>query len=68
MPVRLHNHDEILTETREASAGEAAKALKLIMEDGFDWSDGLPIAAETTARYSKKKLGVVMKDPRHYTR
>ncbi|MEK1928558.1 MAG: hypothetical protein AAAC47_02000, partial [Pararhizobium sp.] len=48
MPVRLHTHDEILVETKEKDVHLAAEILREEMMRGFDWTDGLPIAAETT--------------------
>jgi DNA polymerase len=48
MPVALHTHDEVVVETRERDVEDAAGCLKLTMEEGFDWSEGLPIAADTT--------------------
>lgn len=55
MPVRLHTHDEVLVETPEFAADNAAFCLKAVMEQGFDWSEGLPIAADTvTGRWYSK--------------
>lgn len=57
MPVRLHTHDEVLVEAIEADTAPAAVALRDFMEMGFDWTEGLPLAAETTIGrwYSKCK-------------
>jgi DNA polymerase len=46
-PVVLHTHDEVVCETEEQYADEVAQALCAVMEEGFTWSAGLPIAAET---------------------
>jgi DNA polymerase len=55
MKVVLHTHDEIVTEV-EAQRAEAGEIfLKRVMEQGFDWSTRLPIAADTTiARWYSK--------------
>ncbi len=55
--VRAHTHDEVLVQCPEEAAGWIAKQLTQIMEEGFDWSEGLPLKAEPTiARwYSKCK-------------
>jgi DNA polymerase len=59
-PVTLHTHDEIVLETEEGYAGQAAITLCSLMERGFDWSKGLPIAAETTVgRWYTKSKGSV---------
>lgn len=53
--VRLHTHDEVVTEVDEAEA-EAMLAEQLrIMCLGEEWSEGLPIAAEgsVSRRYNK---------------
>ena len=55
MPVRLHTHDEVLVEVREEFADYAAATLADVMEEGFAWTEGLPIAADTvTARWYSK--------------
>jgi DNA polymerase len=60
MPTTLHTHDEIVSETDEEDAGQAAVTLRAVMERGFDWSKGLPIAAETTVgRWYTKARGSV---------
>jgi hypothetical protein len=55
--VRLHTHDEILLETADYRAKSDAKWLVEVMSAGFDWTDGLPIAADATIGrwYSKSK-------------
>ena len=57
MPVRLHTHDEVLVEVTERRVAEAGAVLWREMVRGFEWSDGLPLAADiVTARwYSKSK-------------
>lgn len=42
----LHTHDEIGGEVDEAQAGAFAERLNAVMVRGFDWSAGLPLAAE----------------------
>jgi len=60
MPVRLHTHDEILVETEERYAPGAASSLLECMEEGYGWSKGLPIAAETVVgRWYTKSKGSV---------
>jgi len=60
MPTTLHTHDEIVSETEEDYADQAALTLRAVMERGFDWSKELPIAAETQVGrwYSKNKASV----------
>jgi DNA polymerase I-like protein with 3'-5' exonuclease and polymerase domains len=41
-----HTHDELLLEAPEAKAEEVVKRLVEKMTSGFDWADGLPLAAE----------------------
>ena len=57
MPTCLHTHDEVVVETEERRAADAAALLRRFMVNGFDWTAGLPIAADTvTARfYTKNK-------------
>jgi hypothetical protein len=57
MKPRGHTHDEVLVETEESHAGEAAAVLRRHMLMGFDWSEGLPLESEETAStwYSKAK-------------
>lgn len=57
MPVVGHTHDEVLTEPREEEADDAAQLLHDVMVEGFDWSEGLPLAAEATTNwyYTKAK-------------
>lgn len=42
----LHTHDEIGVEVDETEALPFSKRLKEVMVRGFDWSQGLPLAAE----------------------
>jgi DNA polymerase len=49
--VRLHTHDEILVETLDGAGKQMAIELGLIMQHGFDWSDGLPLTSEETIAY-----------------
>ena len=57
MPARLHSHDEIVVQALEADADWAATTLGALMETGFSWTKGLPIAADTTVGrwYTKNK-------------
>jgi DNA polymerase I-like protein with 3'-5' exonuclease and polymerase domains len=50
-PVRLHTHDEILLETSAASAPKLAETLRLVMQQGFSWSKGLPLMSEESVAY-----------------
>lgn len=54
-PVRAHTHDEVLTEVNVSRAEEIEEILIDVMEQGFDWSVGLPIKAEGTIAYSYSK-------------
>lgn len=58
MPVVGHTHDEAMTEPDENDAEDAAAVLHEYFTDGFPWSEGLPLAAETTIApyYSKSKF------------
>lgn len=58
MPVVGHTHDEIVTEVDEKDAADAASVLSEYMLDGFDWTEGLPLACETTTNwyYTKAKV------------
>jgi DNA polymerase bacteriophage-type len=51
MPVRLHTHDEILTETSPDHAEMVAEDLHQVMCHGFDWSEGLPLMSEESVAY-----------------
>jgi len=55
--VRLHTHDEILVECPEEAAGHVRDNLRWIMQQGFDWSGGLPIMSEEIVApyYTKAK-------------
>jgi DNA polymerase len=50
-PTRLHTHDEILLEVDAGWATHAASRLSEVMQQGFDWSEGLPIMSEETVAY-----------------
>ena len=54
----LHTHDEILLHVPEAQAEAAARYLIYVMQLGFKWSEGLPLAAKPTTNfwYSKAKV------------
>ena len=53
-----HTHDEIIAETLETAAEEAAEQLREIMTAPRDWAAGLPLRAETTTNwYYTKALG-----------
>lgn len=45
----LHTHDEVGGEVGEDSASGFADRLEEVMTRGFDWSEGLPLAAEITS-------------------
>lgn len=47
----LHTHDEVGAEVPEASAGAFAERLKSVMTRGFDWTEGLPLAAEVSTSW-----------------
>ena len=55
LPVRLHTHDEILVEVEPDEAEGAAWMLRGIMQEGFAWSDGLPLMSEETTAYCYTK-------------
>jgi hypothetical protein len=56
MPVvRAHTHDEILVEVHVDRAEDVAERLVAVMEQGFEWSAGLPLKAEATVGYSYSK-------------
>jgi DNA polymerase len=58
MQTRLHTHDEVLVEVGEDAHRDAALALRKVMEEGWDWSEGLPIKADTVvARWYTKNEG-----------
>jgi hypothetical protein len=50
-PVRLHTHDEILMECYVGLAERVSEKLSEVMQQGFDWSEGLPINSEETIAY-----------------
>jgi len=55
--VRATTHDEILVETSPDKASMIARRLRAIMQQGFDWTEGLPLMSEETIApyYSKHK-------------
>lgn len=57
MPVVGHTHDEVVTEVDDHEVASAKNVLHQYFVDGFEWSEGLPLAAETTASwfYTKSK-------------
>jgi DNA polymerase len=48
---RLHTHDEILVECAAENAEYIATRLARIMQEGFDWSEGLPLMSAEQAGY-----------------
>lgn len=62
LPVRLHTHDEIVCEVEERFAERARETLRNIMQEGFDWSDGLPLMSEESfgLYYTKQEGGHVL--------
>jgi DNA polymerase len=46
-----HTHDEVITEAPEDKAEAFAKQLEAAMVRGFDWTEGLPLAAEVEVDY-----------------
>lgn len=58
LPAIGHTHDEVVTEPKEEDAADAAAVLHEYFTDGFEWSKGLPLAAETTINwyYTKSKV------------
>jgi len=53
--VRLHTHDEVLLETPAHHAAETERLLRVTMQRGFDWSEGLPLMSEETLGYYYSK-------------
>jgi DNA polymerase len=49
--IRLHTHDEILLETSAEAAEYDACTLRWFMQQGFDWSEGLPLMSEESVAY-----------------
>jgi DNA polymerase len=47
----LHTHDEVGGEVDETKAGAFAERLHSTMVRGFDWSEGLPLAAEVSTSW-----------------
>jgi DNA polymerase len=52
-----HTHDEVVLECNEDNAVMVTAALYEVMTRGFDWSEGLPIAAEQQVGYYYSKAG-----------
>lgn len=50
-----HTHDELLLEADEDKAPEVVKRLVTKMTSGFDWADGLPLAAEPAMSFYYSK-------------
>lgn len=50
-----HTHDELLLECDEDKAPEVVNRLVTKMTTGFDWADGLPLAAEPAASFYYSK-------------
>lgn len=46
-----HTHDEVINEVDEDQAWAFAEHLEQVMVEGFDWSEGLPLAAEIEVNY-----------------
>lgn len=61
MPVVMHTHDEVVTETPEWAVDQTARALKHLMERSDDWAEGLPLAAEITSSWFYSKAAKEMK-------
>lgn len=55
-------HDEVICEVDETRAWAFAEQLEAVMVEGFQWSQGLPLAAETTVNWYYSK-GPGMKRP-----
>jgi DNA polymerase len=55
MPVRLHTHDEVLVECAVEHAERAQAELRAVMQQGFDWSHGLPLMSDETVAYYYSK-------------
>jgi hypothetical protein len=49
--VRLHTHDEILLEVSPEDVDLATGMLGRVMQQGFDWSEGLPLMSEESVAY-----------------
>ena len=50
-----HTHDEVVAEVNDGTEDVAMRGLGLVMRQGFDWSDGLPIMSEETSGYYYSK-------------
>ena len=53
--VRLHTHDEVLLECPLEAAEHVKTELRHVMQQGFDWSQGLPLMSEETVAYYYSK-------------
>jgi DNA polymerase bacteriophage-type len=53
--VRWHVHDEVGVEVTKQHADAAAELLKDTMQEGFDWSEGLPLMSEESVAYHYTK-------------
>jgi len=53
--VRLHTHDEVLLECPIEAAEHVKAELRHVMQQGFDWSQGLPLMSEETVAYYYSK-------------
>jgi hypothetical protein len=47
----LHTHDEVGGEVSTAKARAFAERLETVMTQGFDWTEGLPLAAEISTAW-----------------
>lgn len=58
MPVIGSTHDEVVVEVDEADEQDARNVIHEYFVDGFDWTDGLPLAAEVSSNlyYTKAAL------------
>ena len=54
-PVQLHTHDEVLLSVPLTDAIAAKRRLRAVMQQGFDWSKGLPLMSEETIGYCYSK-------------
>jgi len=51
-----HTHDEVIGEVDETKASGFAERLHSVMVKGFDWTEGLPLAAEISQSWYYSKL------------
>lgn len=52
-----HTHDEVINEVDEGDAWAFADRLEATMVRGFDWTEGLPLAAEVDVNWYYTKTG-----------